>query len=183
MDLIPESPIIAAVKNEKELRQALVSDCRVVFLLFGSILNIDTLVSRVKEQGKSAIVHADLVEGLAGKEIAVDFLQKFCHPDGIISTKGTLIKRGRKLGMVTVHRIFILDSLSADNIGTVLVGSDPDYVEILPGIMPRVIREICAQISVPVITGGLIQTREEVIGALDAGAVAVSSSCPEVWKM
>lgn len=183
MDLIPDSPIIAAVKNEQDLDLALSSECQVIFLLFGSLLTIDTLVDRVKDRGKSAIVHIDLIEGLSGKEIAVDFLKKYCHPDGIISTRASLVKRAKKLGMITVHRIFILDSLSAGNIGMVLEAGEPDYVEILPGIMPRVIREICENISVPVITGGLIKTKEEVLDALDAGAVAVSTSCPEVWKM
>lgn len=183
MDLIQDHPIIAAVKNEDELDRALTSECRVIFLLFGSLLNIDTLVARVKEKEKAVIVHIDFVEGLSGKEIAVDFLQKYCYPDGIISTKGTLIKRAKKLGMVTVHRIFILDSLSADNISTVLESSDPDYVEILPGIIPRVIREVCGRTPTPVITGGLIKTKEEVINDLNAGAIAVSTSCPEVWNM
>lgn len=183
MNLIQNHPIIAAVKNEEELRRALTSECRVVFLLFGSLLNIDVLVARVKEKGKSAIVHIDFVEGLSGKEISVDFLQKYCCPDGIISTRGSLIKRAKKLGMVTVHRIFILDSLSADNISTVLESSDPDYVEILPGITPRVIREVCGRTPTPVITGGLIKTKEEVINDLNAGAIAVSTSCPEVWNM
>lgn len=182
-DLIQDSPIIAAVKNDEELSLALESECQVIFLLFGSLLNIDRLVRSVREKGKSAIVHIDLIEGLSSKEIAVDFLQKYCAPDGIISTRAALIRRAGKLGMITIHRIFVLDSLSEVNIGTVLETGEPDYVEILPGIMPRVIREITEKISVPVITGGLIKTKEEVMEALRAGAVAVSTSCPRVWEM
>lgn len=180
---IRDNPIIAAVKNEKELEKALRSECQTVFLLFGSLLNVDTLVRRIKESGRTAIIHIDLIEGLGNNDIAVDFLKKYCSPDGIISTKVSMIKRAKKLGLITVHRVFILDSLSIGNIRTVIDAGDPDYVEILPGIIPRVIEEICREISIPVITGGLIKEKEEVLAALKAGAAAVSSSCVDVWEM
>ena len=180
---IQDNPIIAAVKNEKELEKALQSECQTVFLLFGTLLNIDSLVKKVKAAGKTAIVHTDLIEGLGNSEIAVDFLKKYCDPDGIISTKTSMIRRAKKLGLVTVHRVFILDSLSIGNIKAVLEAGNPDYVEILPGIIPKVTREICSEIDIPVITGGLIKEKEEVIAALNAGAAAVSTSCEDVWEM
>lgn len=183
MDIVKDSPIIAAVKNEKELRHALQSECETVFLLFGSLLSVDELVKKIKESGKTAIVHIDLIEGLGNNDIAVDFLKKYCSPDGIISTKVSMIKRAKKLGLTTVHRMFIIDSLSIGNIKTVLDAGNPDYVEILPGIIPKAIEEICETVSIPVITGGLIKKKEEVIAALNAGAAAVSTSCEEVWGM
>ena len=60
---LQDSPIIAALKNDEGLEQALESDCAIVFFLYGSILNIDQLVARVKQRGKMAFVHADLIEG------------------------------------------------------------------------------------------------------------------------
>ncbi|MEI3182341.1 MAG: glycerol-3-phosphate responsive antiterminator [Lachnospiraceae bacterium] len=44
----------------------------VVFLLFGNICNITGLVDQVKNSGKIAIVHVDLIQGLSSKEVAVD---------------------------------------------------------------------------------------------------------------
>ena len=54
---------------------------------------------------------------------------------------------------------------------------------LLPGLMPRVVKDICNSTDIPIITGGLIKTRDEVIQALNAGATAVSSTCCEVWKL
>ena len=75
-DAVAASPVIAAVKNMEGLEQCLATDTiQVVFLLFGDICSIGDIVARVKQAGKLAMVHADLVTGLSGsKEIAVDFL-------------------------------------------------------------------------------------------------------------
>ena len=58
-----------------------------------------------------------------------------------------------------------------------------DLIEVLPGLMPKIIRKICATTGKPVIAGGLISDKEDVTGALGAGAIAVSSTNPAVWNM
>ena len=75
IDRIAYCPVIAAVKNEQDLAAALESECEVVFFLFGTILSLAGLVQRVKAAGKVALVHADLVEGLGNREVAVDALK------------------------------------------------------------------------------------------------------------
>lgn len=49
--------------------------------------------------------------------------------------------------------------------------------------MPKVIRRLAAIVRKPVIAGGLISDKEDVLNALGAGAMAVSSSNPEVWLL
>lgn len=178
-----DCPVIAAVKDEAGLEQALQSECEVVFLLFGTIVSVPGLVEKVRRGGKLAIVHIDLVEGLSAREVAVDALQGLCRPDGIISTRPLLIRRARHLGLLTVQRAFILDSLSLDNLPAQLNVGKPDFIEILPGIMPRVISELAQKTRTPIIAGGLVKYKEEVMAAIRAGAVAVSSSSPAVWAM
>lgn len=68
-------PIVAAVKTEEQLQRALNSECNIIFFLFGNICNIPNLVESVKERGKYAFVHLDLINGLAAKEIAADIRQ------------------------------------------------------------------------------------------------------------
>ena len=43
-DLLMDAPIIAAVKDTAGLQRALESDCRVIFLLFGTLVNSNSLV-------------------------------------------------------------------------------------------------------------------------------------------
>ena len=177
------NPVIAAVKDEEGLAQALASDCDTIFLLASTVLNVGPMVRRIKEAGKVAVVHIDLVEGLGNREIAVDALAQLCQPDGIISTRPGQVRRGRQLGMITVQRAFILDSMSITSLHSQLAVSRPDFIEILPGIMPRIITEITEETAIPVIAGGLIKYKDEVLAAIRAGAVAVSTTCRAVWQM
>lgn len=176
-------PVIAAVKNEEQLDRALESECDVVFLLFGDILNVAALAARVKRAGKRAILHLDLVAGLAPREIAVDFIAKTTSADGIISTKPSLIRRARELGLFTVLRVFVIDSMALSNIAREREMVEPDVFEILPGVMPDVIERICNMMPTPVIAGGLISTKHEILSALSAGAIAVSTTHEEGWSL
>lgn len=183
-ELLQETPVIAAVKDEDGLKRALQCDIHIIFVLFGTVCNIDYIVAQIKAAGKLAFVHLDLIEGLAPKDVAVDFLKKTAAPDGIISTKPSLLKHAHNCGFLTVQRFFLLDSIAAANIERQLTAHRPDLVEILPGLMTPAIAKVAAEHpGLPVIAGGMIQTKDEVFAALRAGAAAVSSSNPAVWAM
>lgn len=183
-DLMEANPVIAAVKDMEGLTECCGrEEIKVVFILFGDICNISSIVSRVKEAGKVSMVHIDLVTGLSGKDVAVDFIKTNTATDGIISTKPALIKRARELSLSTTLRVFALDSMAIKNIQKQMDVARPDAIEILPGLMPKVIRRVCALVKVPVIAGGLISDKEDVVAALSAGAIAVSSTNPNVWLM
>lgn len=177
------NPIIAAVGNEESLETALLSECRVIFLLMGNILDIGALTERVQEAGKLCVIHLDLIEGYSNKEIAVDAIHRFTGAQGIISTRGTLIRRAKQLGMVAIQRGFMLDSRSLNSFDSQIQLSRPDFVEILPGLLPKVITELRGRVDVPIIAGGFIHEKEDVIAALNAGALAVSASSSEIWRM
>lgn len=180
---LSDCPVIAAVKDDAGLDAALQSECGAVFLLYGSAAGVCTQVDKVRAAGKLAIVHIDLIDGLSGREAAVDALEALCRPDGLISTRPAVIRRARHLGLVTVQRAFLLDSMSVENLPAQLAVGKPDFLEVLPGIMPRIIARITASTDTPVIAGGLIQYKDEVMAAMGAGAAAVSTSSPAVWAM
>jgi glycerol uptake operon antiterminator len=183
LEQLQNNPVIAAVGNEEELLLALDSDCRVVFMLMGNLLDIGSLTHRVHESGKLCVIHLDLIEGFSSKEIAVDALQRLTGAEGIISTRGALIRRAKQLGLAAVQRGFMLDSRSLASFEQQISQSNPDFVEILPGLLPKVIASLKERIHVPIIAGGFIHEKEDVIAALQAGALAVSASSPNIWSM
>ena len=183
LELLAEEPVIAAVKDEAGLSAALKSGVNVVFLLFGDVLNIGDMVARAHAAGKAVFIHMDLVEGLASREVSVDFVARNTAADGLLSTKAALTKRAKELRLVSIQRFFLLDSMAIENISRHLKPETSDLIEVLPGLMPKIIRKVCAAAAKPVIAGGLITDREDVAGALGAGAVAVSSTNPNVWAM
>lgn len=183
LDLLAEGPVIAAVKDDQGLTAALESDVSVIFLLASDILTVGDMAARAHRVGKRVFVHLDLVDGLATREIAADFIARNTAADGIISTKDSLIKRGRDLGLVSVRRVFLLDSMALTSIERHLSQDSSDLIEVLPGLMPKIIRRLTAVVSKPIIAGGLISDKEDVTGALSAGAIAVSTTNPAVWNM
>lgn len=179
---LQENPIIAAVRDDQGLNRSLEADVQTVFVLYGDICNIGTIVQRIKQAGKIAIVHADLINGLSGKEIAADFLHSSTQADGIISTRTNTLQRAKELGMITIFRVFVIDSMALDSLLGVK-NLRPDAIDILPGLMPGIIRKVRTVTGLPVLTGGLITEKQEVLQALEAGALAISSTSPAVWQM
>ena len=183
IELLEASPVIAAVKEEGGLKRCFESECQVVFILYGSILTIGEIVQHIKDHGKYAIVHADLTHGLSSKEIVVDFIKKNTNADGIISTKPFLVKRAMELGLFGIQRTFIIDSLAMSTTKKQIDTFRPDMIEIMPGVMPKVLEEIRNYTSIPIIAGGLISDKKDIMAAFRAGADAISTTREELWFM
>lgn len=180
-DCLHEYPIITAVKNEESLKKSLQSDSRIVFVLFGNINNIDKIVAVLKANQKIVFVHADLIDGLANREASIDFLKNHTNLDGIISTKVPLIKHAKQIGLFTVMRFFMIDSRAMESTRHNEIRQNADLIEVLPGLMPKIIRQVANSTKTPVIAGGLISDKEDVVTALSSGAVAISSTNDKVW--
>lgn len=184
---IESNPIIAAVKDDEGLNMALREDVEIIFVLYGDICSIPGIVEKIKKADKVAMVHVDLITGLNNsKDVCLDFIKNNTKADGIITTKSNLITHAKELELNTILRYFILDSLALQNIEKQAKspGIKPDIIEFLPGIvLPKMIRRINKVSRVPIIAGGLIADKEDVMNALDAGALAISTTNPDVWGL
>ena len=75
-------------------------------------------------------------------------------PTGILTTKPNLIQKARSLGLVTIQRLFMLDSLSIQT-GVKMVNINrPDLIEIMPAIIPKVMVRVKKEITLPIIANG-----------------------------
>jgi len=179
--LLIENPVIAAIRNEEDLEKVIHSSVLIVFVLYGSIINLKKICERLKEAGKVVFVHVDLIEGLKGDHTGLLFIKQCGEPYGIITTKATNIKNGKKLDFCVIQRIFVVDSLSLKtgikNIQAVL----PDAVEVMPGVASKIIKIMENQVRVPIIAGGLIQNKKDIMESISAGAMAVSTTKQELW--
>ena len=186
-DAVEANPVIAAVKNDAGLQAAVeMEEIQVIFVLYGDVCTIPEILERIKAAGKKAMVHIDLIAGLSAKEISVEFIARQTRADGIITTKPALVRRAKELGIFAVLRFFVIDSLALKNIENLEMQcgtSRPDFIEVLPGVMPKVLGRIAKVCRIPMIAGGLITEKEDVIAALSAGAIAVSSTNQDVWKL
>lgn len=181
VDLLELSPVIAAIKDDRGLKRCFDTECQVVFILYGNICNIKDIVAALKAHGKYAMVHADLVQGLGSKEVAIDFIKEQTQADGIISTKPILVKHAMEIGMIGILRAFIIDSMAANNTKKLLESCKPDMIEIMPGVATKLIRVIREGTDIPIIAGGLISEKKEILDVFAAGADAISTTNEGLW--
>lgn len=177
-DCFEKSPVIAAVQGST-LLEALRAPVEIVFDLKASLLNIEETISRVHAAGKKIFIHIDLADGIGKDKTGIEYLAK-CGVDGIISTRGQLIRFAKEAGLITVQRFFALDSKGVESIADMIYSAKPDLIEIMPGIASKVIKKFVSD-GVPVIAGGLIETKQEITEALRNGAEAISTGKQELW--
>jgi len=177
------NPIVAAVNDMNKLPQALTSPCDVVFLLKGNIFNLKDTVDKVHGAGKIIYVHFDLIDGFSSDQVALKYVKEIIHPDGVITTRSNLIKYARDLNLGVIQRLFMIDSLSVETGIRSVTSSRPDAIELLPGIIPRIVKRVTRETKIPIISGGLIESKDDVIANLKAGAVGISTSRQDLWEL
>ena len=177
-----EFPCGAAVKSEEQLQAALESRPGVIFILRANGLEIAPVLRRVHAAGKLAAVHLDLVEGLASDVSGVRWLVR-SGADAIISSHAQTVSTVRAEGVVAIQRVLCLSELAVDLGLAAVARAQPGIVELLPGaILGEIADLVLPRLSVPLLAGGFIRSRADLRASLAAGALAVTTSEPELWS-
>jgi glycerol uptake operon antiterminator len=178
-----DQKILPASTNMKEFERFLKSSYEIGVFLdmhIGQLKNISRLA---KENGKKMIYHVDLIHGIKNDEYATEYICQEFKPYGLISTKSGVILKAKQKGVIAVQRIFLIDSHALENSYKLIEKTLPDFIEVLPGAMPQMIKEVKERVNIPIFAGGLIRTPEDVQNALDAGATAITTSKRELWDL
>lgn len=176
-------PVIAGVRDPTQVEAAIRHGVGVLFILGEDIFALQESVAKAHEEGRLIFAHVDLIKGVGRDEAGVRFLARQVGVDGILTTRANLINPAKREGLITVQRLFALDSESLTAGLPTVERAAPDAVEVLPGvILPIIAQELAARRTLPpLIAGGLIRTAAQVEAVLGAGAVAVSTSQMSLW--
>ncbi len=181
-DVLELNPIICAIKNDEHLEDAANSDGDIVFLLNEDILSLKDKIEFLHKHNKKVFVHIDMITGISSSPIAVDYMKKELNLDGIITTKTNIVKRAIELDLKVVQRFFFIDSMSLENAIESLRKVKPDAIEVMPGVIQKVIKKMNKTYpNIPIICGGLIDSKEEIINGLASGAMAISTTDVDIW--
>lgn len=177
LTVLRNKPVIAAFRDIESLRMQCLNHSDVLFILGGTIFDLPHIVEQAKRFQKLVFVDIDLIKGIGKDAPGIRFLAQESQVNGIITTRSNLIKSGQKEGLISIQRVFVLDSESlAGGLGAI-EKSGPDAVEILPGlILPKVMKIIRTITSIPIIAGGLITEKGEIDAILASGAIGISTS-------
>lgn len=180
LNRLEQDPVIAAVSDDK-WESALDSPASVLFYLSADLLTVQQRITQAHDADKSIFIHIDLAEGIGKDKVGIQYLTS-AGVDGIISTKAQLIRFAKDQGLLTVQRFFALDSKGMESIEDVLQNTKPHCMEIMPGVIGKAISRF-SKGHIPVIAGGLLETKSEVTEALRCGATAISTGAKELWYL
>mgnify|MGYP001377035938 CR=1 FL=1 len=178
----PNQKLLPSLKQMQDVEHFLASPFQTGILLDVHIARLESVMRMVKAKGKQLILHVDLIQGLQSDEAGVEFVCQEFRPLGIISTRTKAILAAKHKKVLAVQRVFLIDSNALEHSYRLMEQTDPDYIEVLPGILPGLIREVKDRTRKPILAGGFLRTKEDVEQALAAGAVAVTTSNRALWK-
>lgn len=180
---LKNKPIITSLVDDNDLGQLLETSSNLAFILSGDIFSVEKAVAKIKAVGKLVFVHFDLIAGIGKDQMGVRYLADKIGADGLVTTRSNIILAGKRQKMLTVQRLFALDSVSIDNGIRVIKSTQPDAIEVLPGmIIPRIIHRIHKELDIPVIAGGLITDVHDLEAVLACGAIGISTSSKKLWQ-
>ena len=136
----------------------------------------------LKKLNKKVYIHVDMIDGLNSTNNGIDYIVNTVKPDGILTTKSNVVAHAYKNNINVIQRFFILDSLSYEKALLNIKENKVVAVEIMPGLMPKIIKKLSQETHIPIITGGLIKEKEDVINAINAGALSVSTTEVKLWE-
>jgi glycerol uptake operon antiterminator len=185
LENLQKNKMVAALKEPKYIERMIKHkhNLGAVLLMTGTILTVKRYVNFIQKNGLPVILHVEKIGGLEMDKDGIDFVKKYVKPAAIVTTNQGIIKRAKKAGLFVVQRIFLIDT----DVYLHLV-QDPrniqaDLIEVMPSRAPDFIEKLSKVSPVPIITGGLLSLPEHAKIALDHGAIAVSTSNPDMWKI
>ncbi|MEC1652217.1 glycerol uptake operon antiterminator GlpP [Bacillus vallismortis] len=175
-------PILPAIRNMKQFDEFLNSSFSYGVILDIHLGQLKGVIREAQKHGKNMMVHVDLIQGIKHDEYGAEFICQDIKPAGIISTRSNVIAKAKQKKIYAIQRLFLLDTSAMQKSMEFVGKHKPDFIEVLPGIVPSLIQEIKEKTGIPIFAGGFIRTEEDVERALKAGAVAVTTSKTKLWK-
>jgi glycerol uptake operon antiterminator len=176
------NPVVPAVRGpDSALEAALAGEHPAIFVLGGDLFKV---LGRIGSESRRPriYVNVDLVGGIAADASGLRFLSR--HVEGIISTHRHVIELAKTSGLITIQRLFAIDSGAVERGLKLIRRAEPQFVEILPALAYCEIADRYSEVlDLPVLAGGLLKSPEDISTILKAGAVGVSTSHQGLWNV
>lgn len=176
MKLGKERELIIAIPTLKEFDKFLNTDFEYCVFLDMHISVLKSAIKTAHEKNKKVFLHMDLIHGLTNDIFGCEYAVQFLKADGVISTKPKVVAKGKDLGIVSILRLFLIDTHSLKKGLKTCEEVSPDYVELLPALACDILPRLKAKHDQNYMCGGLISTKEDVKKCFDRGALAVTIS-------
>lgn len=185
IDKCLHKPVIPVVWDPSKNVEAL-SHASMIIMQGGALADVPRTLDRFAVQKLSPVAifaHIDLISGLENSEAALEYLAEFNRFAGIVTVHHYLAKPARRLGLLSIVRLFLSDSRAVDRGIAVATKSQADAIEILPAVAAVKVASDLNRCGLPRIGGGLCRTEADVHEAIGSGCRSVTSTRPELWAL
>lgn len=158
----------------------------VVFLQGGELTELSKVLGWLAEgplAGVPVVLHIDLLAGLSNDEAGLRYVASLDGISGIITVRHHLVSLARRLGLACFVRLFLHDTRAVERGLQIVASSQPDAIELLPGVAAIEVADRFRGIDIPRIAGGLVRTPQLAQRVLQAGYQAISTSDPNLWRL
>ncbi|CEG25491.1 glycerol-3-phosphate responsive antiterminator [Bacillus sp. B-jedd] len=174
--------ILPALTNMKDFEHFLHSSFEIGIFLEVHIAQLKHVRGLAELHGKKMFYHIDMIQGIKSDDYSTEFICQEYKPYGVISTKPSVIIKAKQKGVYAIQRIFLIDSHALEKSYRLIEKTKPDFIEVLPGAMPDLIKEVKQKVNIPLLAGGFIRTSKDIDLALEAGAAGVTTSNKSLWR-
>jgi glycerol uptake operon antiterminator len=185
IDKCLRQPVIPVVWDPGK-QTNLISGASTVFLQGGPLTELPRVLERFQQPelaGVALFVHIDLIAGLENSEAGVEYLAAMHRLAGVVTVHHHLTKPARKLGLLSIVRLFLSDSRAVERGVAIAEKSQADAIEILPAAAAVKVAADFKHCPLPRIAGGLCRTEADVREVLDSGCRAVTSTRSALWQL
>ncbi|MFD9817017.1 glycerol-3-phosphate responsive antiterminator [Streptomyces sp. NPDC059080] len=180
--VLAEVPVVASVVGSQPLRQFLTAPAKMCILASFAVGQLPQVVPALGRAGKTVFVNVDSSPGLAQDRGALEFL-KDLGAHGVVSTRLSLIEKGRPLGLLTVMKVFVTDRSNLRRSLDAVSRGAPDLVEVMPAPIIGRMNVQSRRVMSPSIAAGFVESPADVALALAQGATAAATSDPRLWHL
>lgn len=172
---------IPIIENRAQFALALdAPDVTTLILRHCNLFDLRSLLEHARERDLAVYVNMDHIDGIASDLAGFRYLATQLHITGVFSSHGKVLALAKSCEMQTIQRIFAVDSTGLE---AALESVDDQQVDLLAISPALVIPYAIAQVSLhlPFIGSGFVSTHQQVQRILNAGAIGVTVSRPELW--
>lgn len=165
---------------------SLLDRASMLFLQGGELTDLPKILRGLNESplaGVPVVLHIDLVAGLANDEAGLRYVASLEGINGIITVRHHLASTARRLGLISIVRLFLHDTRAVTRGLQIVHDDQPDAIELLPGVAAIEVADRFRDLEIPRIAGGLVRTGEMAQRILQAGYQAISTSNPDLWRL
>jgi|SRR5699024_9771282 len=182
--VLNKNPIITSITNDTS--SSIIDKRRnsTIIIMNADLLTIKEIAFKIKEKDNLVLVHLDLIKGLKRDATGIKYLANYVGIDGVVTTNPKTIHLAKRFNLITIQRVFAIDNQSLKQGIESTNHSQPEAVEILPGIaIPYIEKQIKINFKPIIIGAGLINTVEDAKFILQNGADGISSSSSDIYNI